>query len=202
MRDLLAELGLPSWVKTSGSKGFHIVVPLDAKLDFDEVVASFAEDWRACCRGASPRLFTQEFIKADRGDRILVDTGRNTGRHVCRGIRVRAKPGAPVSAPCTWEEIENGKVEPQTFTLRSMAKRLDAAGDLWGDLLDKRLELAGAVDKLAGMAAERPVNGWSGAEARAIARTSTPQLLAARVRPVLVLEHDTRSHRCPRPRPA
>jgi bifunctional non-homologous end joining protein LigD len=51
---------------------------------------------------------------------------------------VRAKPGAPVSAPCTWAEIERGRVHPQTFTLRSMAARIEAVGDLWIDLVKKK----------------------------------------------------------------
>src|SRR5712692_7889347 len=76
VRDVLAELGLPSWVKTSGSKGFHIVVPLDGEAGFDEV-AGFANAVAQVLIARDPRHLTQEFSKVDRGGRIFVDTGRN-----------------------------------------------------------------------------------------------------------------------------
>lgn len=155
VRDLLSELGLPSWVKTSGSKGFHIAVPL--KDSPYEVVAPFGEDLGRELTRRHPETFTQEFSKADRGDRILVDTGRNNmGATFAAVYAVRAKPGAPISAPCTWEEIGRGDVAPQTFTLRTMAKRLADAGDLWGDMLRKRRALSTAITKLERMAAKRP----------------------------------------------
>ena len=79
-----------------------------------------------------PSTLTQEFTKADRGGRIFIDTGRNRpGATFAAAYTVRPKPGAPVSAPCTWEEVENGTVRPQTFTLRTMADRIAAVGDLW-----------------------------------------------------------------------
>ena len=139
LRDLLEELGLPSWVKTSGSKGFHIVVPLDGKSKMDEV-ARFANHGRprCSCRHAPDHL-TQEFSKVDRKGRIYVDTGRNGySATFAAAYTVRAKPGAPVSAPCTWEEIEKGKVNPDTFTLRNMPARIKKVGDLWADMLRKR----------------------------------------------------------------
>src|SRR4029453_15301876 len=76
LRDLLEELGLPSWVKTSGSKGFHIVVPIAGKTGTGEV-AGFAHAAGARMVARDPDHLTQEFSKADRGGRILVDTGRN-----------------------------------------------------------------------------------------------------------------------------
>ncbi|MBV9133704.1 MAG: non-homologous end-joining DNA ligase, partial [Chloroflexi bacterium] len=110
VRDVLTELDLPCWVKTSGSKGFHIVVPLDADLGFDEVAAFAAAVGKVLAQRDPDRL-TQEFSKVDRGGRIYVDTGRNGySATFAAAYAVRAKPGAPVSAPCTWEEIEGGKV--------------------------------------------------------------------------------------------
>jgi bifunctional non-homologous end joining protein LigD len=131
LRDLLKELGLPSWVKTSGSKGFHIAVRVDGKTDTGEV-ARFAHAVGTLLVTRDPRHLTQEFSKADRGGRILVDTGRNGySATFAAAYAVRAKPGAPVSAPCTWEEIEANTVGPRTFTLRTMAGRLAEVGDLW-----------------------------------------------------------------------
>jgi bifunctional non-homologous end joining protein LigD len=134
LRDLLEELGLPSWVKTSGSKGFHIVVPLDGKAKSQEV-ARFADAVGTELVRRDPDRLTQEFSKADRGGRILVDTGRNGfGATFAAAYAVRAKPGAPVSAPCTWAEIERSLVNPQSFTVRNLPDRIRAVGDLWADL--------------------------------------------------------------------
>ena len=141
LRDLLAELGLPSWVKTSGSKGFHIVVPLDGKADFDEVSA-FSHAVGRLLVARDPEHLTQEFSKADRGGRILVDTARNRyGATFAAAYAVRARPGAPVSAPCTWEEIEAATVDPPTFTLRSMSQRIADVGDLWSPMRKRRRSL-------------------------------------------------------------
>jgi bifunctional non-homologous end joining protein LigD len=134
LRGLLNEVGLTSWVKTSGSKGFHVVVPLDGKAGFGDV-SRFAHDVGRMLVKRDPQHLTQEFSKADRGGRILVDTGRNGySATFAAAYAVRAKPGAPVSAPCTWEEIERGEVGPQTFTLRTMAARVAEVGDLWADM--------------------------------------------------------------------
>jgi bifunctional non-homologous end joining protein LigD len=145
VRDLLAELGLASFVKTSGSKGFHIVVALDGEAGFEPV--------RRFCQGAGavlvkrhPALFTQEFIKVDRGGRIFVDTGRNGyGATFAAVYALRPKPGAPVSAPCAWAEIESGAVGPQTFTLRTISARLAEVGDLWRALHDEPHSLRDAT---------------------------------------------------------
>ena len=141
LRDLLDELGLPSWVKTSGSKGFHIVVPLDGKADTGEV-AGFAHAVGTLLVRRDPAHLTQEFHKADRKGRILVDTGRNGySATFAAAYAVRARAGAPVSVPCTWEEIETGAVEPRTFTLRTMEKRIAAAGDLWAQMPKRKRSL-------------------------------------------------------------
>ena len=150
LRDLLEELGLPSWVKTSGSKGFHIAVPLDGKADM-AVVERFAHAAGALLVRRDPKNLTQEFHKADRGRRILVDTGRNGWSATHAAVyAVRAKPGAPVSAPCTWEELESGQVGPRTFTLKNMAARIEAAGDLWSGIRRRQRSLERAVVKLRG----------------------------------------------------
>lgn len=138
VRDVLAELGFESWVKTSGSKGFHIVVPLKAGTTFtaSAVLADRVADMLVA---RDPRHLTRQFSKADRGDRIYIDTGRNrAGATFAAAYSVRPKPGAPVSAPCSWEEIERGTIGPQTFTLRTMAERIATVGDLWRDLTARR----------------------------------------------------------------
>jgi bifunctional non-homologous end joining protein LigD len=139
LRDLLGELGLTSWVKTSGSKGFHIVMPLDGQADFGEV-SWFAEAVAAILVERDPEHLTQAFSKAARGGRIYVDTGRNAySATLAAAYAVRARPGAPVSAPCTWRELERGLVTPRTFTLRTMASRIADVGDLWAGMRRRSL---------------------------------------------------------------
>jgi len=154
VRALLDELGLPSFVKTSGSKGFHIVVPLDGEDDF-------AASWRFAHGGGAvlvkrhPELLTQEFIKTDRAGRIFVDTGRNgAGATFAAVYAVRPKPGAPVSAPCTWQEIERDAVGPRTFTLGTIADRIAAVGDLWSGLENERRSLREPLAALEAMLTE------------------------------------------------
>jgi bifunctional non-homologous end joining protein LigD len=148
LRDLLKELGLPSWVKTSGSKGFHIVVPLDGKAGFGDV-SRFAHAVGTVLVQRDPEHLTQEFSKADRGERILVDTGRNGySATFAAAYAVRARSGAPVSAPCTWEEVERGEVGPRMFTLRSMAERVATVGDLWAGMRRRGRSLRRATEKL------------------------------------------------------
>lgn len=152
LRDLLEELGLPSWVKTSGSKGFHIVVPLDGKSEMSEV-EQFANTVGRVFVSLAPDHLTQEFNKVDRKGRIYIDTGRNGySATFAAAYTVRAKNGAPVSAPCTWEEIEKGKVAPNTFTLRNTPARIKKVGDLWADMLKRRRSLSKPAAKLKRMA--------------------------------------------------
>ena len=145
LRDLLLELGLPSWVKSSGSKGFHIVVPLDGSAHV-EAVALFAHRVGAELVSRYPEQLTQEFSKVDRGGRIFIDTGRNNySATFAAPYAVRPRPGAPVSAPCTWDELASGAVGPQTFTLAKMGARLADVGDLWSDLHDRPASLPGST---------------------------------------------------------
>ena len=148
LRDLLAELGLPSWVKTTGSKGFHIAVPIDGKTPMGTVVR-FANAVGSFFVTLAPNQLTQEFSKADRRGRIYVDTGRNGfSATFAAAYTVRARPHAPVSAPCTWEEIERGEIKPDTFTIRNMPARIAKVGDLWADLRKRGRSLKQPMEKL------------------------------------------------------
>jgi bifunctional non-homologous end joining protein LigD len=148
LRDLLEKLGLPSWVKTTGGKGFHIVVPIDGKTSIGDVVR-FANAVGTFFVSLAPDQLTQEFSKVDRRGRIYMDTGRNGySATFAAAYTVRAKPGAPVSAPCTWEEVERGKVSPDSFTLRNMPARIAKVGDLWKDLHKRGRSLKQPMEKL------------------------------------------------------
>ena len=168
LRDLLSELNLKSWVKTSGSKGFHIVVPLDGKARMNDVAAfahrigrlmvvnvdgsglrTLGDAQVASAIAWSPDGQRLLYEDADQGGRILVDTGRNGySATFAAAYAVRAKRGAPVSAPCTWDELERGEVGPRTFTLRTMAGRIAEIGDVWADMRRRGRSLRGAIAKL------------------------------------------------------
>ncbi len=152
LRDLLEELGLASWIKTTGSKGFHICVPLDGKTDKGKA-AGFAHAVGRLLVERHPKELTLEFYKDDRAGRILVDTGRNDySATFAAAYAVRPRRGAPVSAPCTWDEAITGEVGPQTLTLRNMPARVAALGDLWADMRRRRRSLAPAIAKLGKLA--------------------------------------------------
>lgn len=148
VRDLLAELGIPSWVKTSGSKGYHIAVPLDGSDTHDSVMR-FAGLVAVQLVERHRETLTLEFSKADRGGRILVDIGRNSpGATFAAPYALRARAGAPISAPCSWQEIESGYAAPAKFTLNNISTRLQQIGDLWADLPLGAVSLERAIAEL------------------------------------------------------
>jgi len=78
-----------------------------------------------------------------------MDTGRNGfSATFAAAYTVRAKPGAPVSAPCTWQEVERGTVKPDSFTLRNMPDRIEKVGDLWADMRKRGRSLKQPMEKL------------------------------------------------------
>jgi bifunctional non-homologous end joining protein LigD len=130
--ELLDELGLTSYVKTTGSRGYHVLVPLRPALSFDEV-RDFARRCAELMVAKAPDLLTLEQRKAKRGTRVYVDIGRNAfGQTAVPAYAVRARPGAPVSTPITWDELS--RVEPARFTLTSVRRRLAQRADPWADV--------------------------------------------------------------------
>ena len=129
---LLDDLGLTSVLKTTGSRGYHVVVSLRRTESFDDVRA-FARDAARVLVDREPDLLTLEARKVNRGDRVLIDIQRNGyGQTAVPPYAVRARPGAPVATPITWDEL--GRVEPDQHTIRSIGGRLARGGDRWADL--------------------------------------------------------------------
>jgi bifunctional non-homologous end joining protein LigD len=130
---LLRELGLEPFAMTTGSRGYHVVAPLQRRQDFDDVRA-FARDLAEVAAERDPRL-TVEQRKAKRGDRILIDVMRNAYAHTAVApYAVRARPGAPVATPLHWEELEDSKLRPDRWNLRTVRKRVERDGDPWADI--------------------------------------------------------------------
>lgn len=134
IRDILNELDLQAWVQTTGSKGYHVVVPLDRKSDFDEVRVFAADAARVLIRRHGER-YTLEQRKNKRKGRIFLDTLRNAyGATAVAPYAVRAKREAPVATPLDWEEVENG-ASPRDWTMESIPKRLGHKGDPWSGMM-------------------------------------------------------------------
>ena len=132
VRGILDDLGLASAVKTSGSKGVHVYVPLERRYPYEEARRA-ADEIAARAAAAAPERVTTEWKRAERHGRVLVDVARNwAGAHVAAPYSPRARPGAPVSFPVTWERL--AEVQPSDFTIRNVPEML-AGGDPWNELM-------------------------------------------------------------------
>ncbi len=134
LRELFETLELPAFVKTTGGKGLHVVAPLDATAPFDAVAALGNRIAGVLCR-RHPDKFTQEFYKKDRQGRLYLDLMRNAlGATIIAPYSLRGRPGAPISAPIEWEEVEGDALRPDGVTLRTIRARLDLLDDPWSNL--------------------------------------------------------------------
>ena len=130
--EALEDLGLTTYVKTTGSRGYHVVVPLRRDLGFGEVRA-FARRVGERLVEAEPGLLTLEHRKAKRGDRIFVDVLRNGyGQTAVPPYAVRPRPGAPVATPIEWSELS--RIAPDGHDIGSVRRRLARRACPWGEL--------------------------------------------------------------------
>ena len=138
VRDALRSLDMEPLVKTSGSKGLHLYVPI-VRGPVQKEVWRFAKHLAKELDAGHPDLITAEYRIADRPrGRVLVDYNQNAwGRTLASVYSVRPKPHAPVSAPVTWKEIERG-IEIEDFRLDNVPARVQKIGDLWKPLLQQR----------------------------------------------------------------
>jgi bifunctional non-homologous end joining protein LigD len=134
VRELLSKRGLTSYVKTTGSRGLHVMVALDRKKDYGEVRA-FAQEIAEELVQTDPEHLTTDIRKNKRGGRIFVDIARNAyAQTAAPAYAVRARDGAPVAAPLLWEELDDRKLKPDQFNIRNIFDRLAKVGDPWKDL--------------------------------------------------------------------
>lgn len=131
---LLDDLKLTSFVQTTGSRGLHVIVPLDREADFDEV-RQFSH---RVCRYLSERhsrLMTVEQRKDKRGNRVFLDDLRNAyGQTSVAPYAVRARPGAPIATPLTWDEMGAHSLTPRKYRLDNIFRRLGQRQDPWADI--------------------------------------------------------------------
>ncbi len=137
LKEMLEEIGLTSFVMTTGSKGLHVMVPLDRKGDFNTVRA-FASGLADFLAQKEPELFTTETRKDKRQDRIFLDYLRNAyAQTAVPPYAVRAKFGAPVAAPLDWHELESRKLHSSTYNLKNIFRRLGQKDDPWQKAMHK-----------------------------------------------------------------
>jgi bifunctional non-homologous end joining protein LigD len=145
LREVLTELGLTGWVKTSGNRGVHVFARVRPDLEFLEVRHAAIGIGRELERRA-PDLVTMAWWKEERGDRVFVDFNQtNRDRTIASAYSPRPLPHAPVSTPVTWAELDD--VDPVELTVRTVPALLERRGDPWAEMdaavgsLDKALDL-------------------------------------------------------------
>ena len=146
IRELLDELELPGYVKTSGADGIHVLAPITRRSTFQETY-DFAEAASRLLEERHPGLVTTEWLKKKRAG-VLVDHRQNgAGKTIASVYSVRPKPGAPVSTPLRWEEL-TADVRPQQFGMAVALERFAEHGDLFAPVLEDPRPLAHARRKL------------------------------------------------------
>jgi bifunctional non-homologous end joining protein LigD len=148
VRELCAQLGLPAFVKTTGSKGLHVVSPLDDAATIAAAGALATRIGALLCR-RHPAVMTMEFYKKDRKGRLFLDVMRNApGATLVAPYSLRGHPGAPVSAPLAWDELGDPALRASSIRLGDVRARLDRRGDPWRDLRAALGSVAGAMRAL------------------------------------------------------
>ncbi len=146
VKQLLDGLGLASFPKTSGGKGFHVLVPLDRRSTFADSRA-FAELVAGTIAGAHPKLATTQWAKARRRG-VLLDANQNgEGKTIASVYSVRPHPGAPVSTPLRWDEVDD-RLDPARFTMAAVLDRVERHGDLFAGVLCTRQSLSKALARV------------------------------------------------------
>jgi bifunctional non-homologous end joining protein LigD len=146
LKQLLDALELESFPKTSGGKGFHVLVPIDRRSTFEDT-RRFAEHVAGAIARTHPTLATTEWSKAKRRG-VLIDANQNgEGKTIASAYSVRPRPGAPVSTPLTWDEV-NDKLNPSIYTMAVVLERVRQHGDLYAGVLTTRQSLAKALKSL------------------------------------------------------
>jgi bifunctional non-homologous end joining protein LigD len=135
VRSLLEEVGLQSFVMTTGSRGLHVAVPLDATEDFDNV-RQFARDVAGLVADRNPERFTVETRKNKRRGRLFLDYLRNSyAQTAVPPYAVRARAGAPVATPLTWDEAGASGLNPRKYNIKNIFRRLGQKGDAWSGMM-------------------------------------------------------------------
>mgnify|MGYP005838466579 CR=1 FL=1 len=133
LKDMLDDKGLPGFVKTSGSRGLHIHIPIKPEKDFS-VIKDVARDLAEEFNESEPDLTTLEHRKNKRGDKVFLDILRNDyGMTAIAPYSTRARYRAPLAVPLSWSEISDSELSPQKYTIENIFRRLSQKDDPWAD---------------------------------------------------------------------
>jgi bifunctional non-homologous end joining protein LigD len=148
LHELCLEIGLPSYPKTTGQKGLHVLVPLGGQLGHDQA-RSLGELLARAIEAELPDVSTTARAVGSRGGRVYLDFMQNGfGKTIAAPYTVRPRPGAPVSVPLRWSEV-NGRLDPARFTVRTAPERVEKLGrDPLLPVLAERPDLLGALERL------------------------------------------------------
>ena len=147
VRTILDRLELPSYPKTSGATGLHILLPLGARYTYEET-RTFANLLATLAVEALPDISTIARMVRMRGGKVYVDYGQNGhGQTIVAPFSVRPLPGAPVSCPLHWSDV-TARLDPKRFTIRTVRARLDADGDPMAAVLGAGVDIAAALARL------------------------------------------------------
>jgi bifunctional non-homologous end joining protein LigD len=150
LKEILGLVELECYTKTSGSSGLHIYLPIKPQYLYPQVV-EFASLVASQAAAGLPLILTTERALKQRKGRIYLDYMQNGfGKSVATAYSARARPGAPVSTPVTWKEVQAGKLGPRDFTILNLFRRLENKGDLFLGTLAKRQSLARAMSRVGG----------------------------------------------------
>ena len=140
LKGLLDELSLSAFLKTSGKTGLHVYVPVQRQYDFRLTRKTCETVGHHLLRG-HPRDLTMEWTIEKRTGKIFFDHNQNVrGKNMASIYSLRPAPGAPVSTPVSWDELDD--VYPTDFTIDTVPERVDALGDLWAGVMDAKHDLS------------------------------------------------------------
>jgi bifunctional non-homologous end joining protein LigD len=148
--ELLDEVGLPGYPKTSGADGIHVLAPVKRRATYKETYA-FAETASRLLEQRHPGLVTTQWLKKKRAGVLLDHRQNGWGKTIASVYSVRPKPGAPVSTPLRWEELKPG-LRPTDFPMKVALQRLERHGDLYAPVLEEGRALGAAAKQLARLA--------------------------------------------------
>lgn len=132
VKETVEGIGFKAFVMTTGSRGLHVVIPLDRSADFD-AVHEYAHRLAEQMAMKRPDRLTAEIAKEKRGGRLFLDYVRNTfGQTQVAPYSVRPKKGAPVATPVSWEELDS--INSRSYNIRNVLGRLKKKGDPWEDM--------------------------------------------------------------------
>jgi bifunctional non-homologous end joining protein LigD len=146
--DFLRELGLTPYLMSTGSRGLHVVVPLDRSATFDEA-RDFARRVAAALAARHPDALTDEQRKGKRRGRLYLDVMRNAyGQTAVLPYSLRARPGAPVATPLGWEELDRDGLDASSYGLGNLFRRLAQIDDPWANMARHAAGIAAASRRL------------------------------------------------------